>query len=104
MSQPYADCLNEIFECLEDDKFTLHSCILVNLLWCKVSMRILWRNNYNYSTLISCLPNESKEILYENGIVISTPTSEPPIFNCASFCKVISIKQVHYEIMELLSN
>src|SRR5436190_23288261 len=88
MSQLSADCLNEIFEYLEDDKFTLYSCILVNRLWCKVSVRILWRNNYNYSTLISCLPNESKEILSNNGIFISTPTSKPPIFNYASFCKV----------------
>ena len=79
MSQLSADCLNEIFEYLEDDKFTLYSCILVNRLWCKVSVRIFWRNvcDYsvsNFSTLIACLPNESKKILYENGIIISTPT------------------------------
>ena len=43
-----ADCLNEIFENLEDDKVTLHSCLLVNRLWCEVSVRILWRNIWNY--------------------------------------------------------
>src|SRR6266536_546836 len=80
MSQLPADCLNEIFEYLEDVKFTLYSCILVNRLWCEVSVRILWRNvcNYNkrtYNTLISCLSNESKEIISKNGIIISTPTS-----------------------------
>ena len=61
MSQLPADCLNEIFEYLEDDKFTLYSCILVNRLWCEVSVRILWKNVYNYNkrtynTLISFLP------------------------------------------------
>src|SRR6266496_2288781 len=99
MSQLPADCLNEIFEYLEDDKFTLYSCILVNRLWCEVSVRILWRNVFNfnkrtYNTLISCLPNESKEIMSKNGIIISTQTSKLPIFNYASFCKALSINQV----------
>ena len=78
------DCLNEIFEHLENDKVTLHSCLLVNRLWCEVAVEIIWRNVWNYSatkfsTLIACLPNESKEILLENGIIILTPTSKPPI-------------------------
>src|SRR5436305_14092701 len=94
-----ADCLNGVFENLKDDKITLHSCLLVNRLWCKISIRILWRDiwsfNYPYyrryevtsamlSTLISCLPNESKELLHKNEIFISTPTSKPPLFNYAA--------------------
>src|SRR6266496_3256520 len=83
MSQLPADCLNEIFEYLEDDRFTLYSCIIVNRFWCEVSVRIFWRNVWNYSisnfrTLVDCLPNESNEILYENGIIISNPTSKSP--------------------------
>ena len=39
-----SDCLNEIFENLEKDKTTLHSCLLVNHLWCEVSVEILWRD------------------------------------------------------------
>src|SRR6266496_1994130 len=107
MSQLLADCLNDIFEYLKNDMVTLHSCLLVNHLWCEVSVRILWRDTLNYSTsnfrtLIACLPNESKEILYENGIIISTPTSKLPIFRYASFCKVLSINRVNYKIEELL--
>src|SRR6266498_598485 len=109
MSQLPADCLNEIFEYLEDDKVSLHSCLLVNRLWCEVSVKILWRNNskYNkrtYNTLISCLPNESKEIISKNGIIISTQTLKPPVFNYAAFCKVLSINQVHSQVVELLKN
>src|SRR3954453_11877741 len=98
MSQLSADCLDEIFECLYEDKdrFTLHSCLLVNRLWCEISVRILWRTDWpnyarNYSILIACLPNESKEVLHDNEIVISTPTSKPPMFNYTAFCKDISI-------------
>src|ERR1700744_3512918 len=88
-------CLNEIFENLEDDKPTLHSCLLVNRLWCEISVRILWKdfwiflNSASYSherqisaailsTLIACLPNESKEILRENKIIISALTLKSP--------------------------
>src|SRR5436190_13567905 len=100
-----ADCLNEIFENLEEDKITLHSCLLVNRLWCKISVRILWRNicSFEYffkeslailSTLVACLPGESKELLHKNGIFISTPTLKPPVFNYASFSKVLSIEKI----------
>src|SRR6266542_4274783 len=106
-SQLTTDCLDEIFEYLEDDKITLYSCLLVNRLWCKISVRILWRHIRNYNTLIACLPNESKEILYRNNINFPTPTSKPPIFNYASFCKFLSVSvskvnDVNYNIKKLL--
>ncbi|GBB86750.1 hypothetical protein RclHR1_13150006 [Rhizophagus clarus] len=109
MSQLPFDCLNDIIEYLEDDKFTLHSCILVNRIWCEVSVRIFWRDIYNYSTsnfntLIACLPDESKKFLYNDRIIISIPTSKFPTFNYASFCKVLSITQVYFKIEQLLKN
>ncbi|RIA98070.1 hypothetical protein C1645_813317 [Glomus cerebriforme] len=109
MSQLPVDCLNDTFEYLENDMATLYSCLLVNRLWCNASMRIFWRNGYkyrssNFLTLIACLPNESKEILYKYDIIIPTPTSKPPMFNYASFCKVLSVDQVHYQLGEILRN
>ncbi|CAG8525507.1 5809_t:CDS:1 [Funneliformis caledonium] len=84
-----ADCLNEIFEILNDN-VALHSCLLVNRLWCEVSVRILWRRIWNYSTLIDCLPKESKETLYNNEIIIN-PSLKPPLFNYVSFLRYLSI-------------
>src|SRR4051794_35431790 len=115
------ECLNEIFENLEEDKINLRSCLLVSRLWCKISVRILWRNiwNFKYSvtyncrlevssailrTLFACLPNESKELLHKNEIFISTPTSNSPLFNYASFCKVLSINEIGRIIDEGLKN
>jgi hypothetical protein len=52
-SQLPIDCLDEIFVYLKDDKFTLHSCLLVNRFYCKIAVEILWRdifdipNDYN---------------------------------------------------------
>src|ERR1043166_4021802 len=91
MSQLPADCLNEIFEYLDNDKVTLHSCLLVNRLWCEISVRILWSSVWNYDTLITCLPKESKEILYKNGIVASTSISKPPLFNYVAFIRKLDI-------------
>ncbi|RIA87278.1 hypothetical protein C1645_827987 [Glomus cerebriforme] len=116
-----ADCLNEIFEYLEDDRITLHSCLLVNHLYCEVAVRILWRNvlNFQYlrhklflkyvplsiiSTLVACLPKESKDLLHNNGIYISTPTSKPPLFNYPSFCKYLSVDKIDQTIEHILQN
>src|SRR5205823_5153076 len=62
------------------------------------------RNIRNYSTLIACFPNKSKEILSENGIIASTAASKPPTFNYFSFCKVLFIDQVVEKISNLLKN
>ena len=99
-----ADCLNEIFEYLED--LDLHSCLLVCRLWCEVSVRILWRTIQNYNTLIACLPNKSKEILHQNEIIISTSTSKPPLFNYVTFIKNLSISEIRRKIrrIEILQN
>ena len=53
MSQLPADCLNEIFEYLDEysDKVTLRSCLLVNRLWCEISVKILWRNVWKFLSI-----------------------------------------------------
>src|SRR6266542_3711664 len=104
--QLYADCLNEIFEYLRDegDEVTLRSCLLVNHLWCEVSVRILWTNIQNYNTLIACLPNESKEILYKNEIIIPTPTSNLLLFNYVALIKNLSINDIDKNINKILKN
>jgi hypothetical protein len=116
MSQLPADCINEILEYLDEDKITLYSCLLVNRFWCKSAVRILWRNiwNFRYSrthvplaiinTLISCLPDESKDFLSKNEIIISTSVSKRPLFNYASFIKVLSFSELDSIIQHVLEN
>ena len=96
-----SECLSEIFECLEND--ALRSCSLVSRFWCKVSVPILWTSIQNYNTLIACLPNESKEILYKNEITIITPTSKPPLFNYVAFIKSLSTEKVIKMILSIVS-
>src|SRR5436853_1239001 len=101
MPQLLVDCLIDIFEYFVDDKITLLSCLFVNRLWCEVAVRFLWRNGLEYKestfiTLIACLPNESKAILHNNGIIIQNQTSKPPTFNYAAFCKILNVYLVNF--------
>ncbi|GBC03533.1 hypothetical protein RclHR1_05180010 [Rhizophagus clarus] len=101
-----ADCLNEILDYLEKDKITLYSCLLVNRLWCEIAVRILWKDVLCssiprpkvvlslLSPLIACLPDESKDLLYKNGIFFTTSNWKPPLFNYASYCKILSINKI----------
>jgi hypothetical protein len=110
------DCLEEIIEHLEKDKITLHSCLLVNRLWCEISVRILWRNIWEFTniknsilkqrisnkilnTLITFLSNETKKNLSKNGIKMPKIKTKTPIFNYPSFCKVISIREIIHIII-----
>src|SRR5436305_828907 len=87
--------INKNFELLLfiDDS---HHRIIVSNSYERVALAIL-------STLVACLPNESKELLNENEICIPTPTSRPPLFNYATFCKVLSIYKINEMIDEVLN-
>ena len=109
------ECFDKILEFLDKDNNTLYSCLLVNHLLCKISVRILWRNIWRpkyvnspsivksiLGTLIACLSKESKEFLHKNGITISSTLNlnSPLLFNYETFCKVISID----EIIQIIDN
>ncbi|CAB4385699.1 unnamed protein product [Rhizophagus irregularis] len=64
---------------------------------CDASLQIL-------NTLIACLPNTSKCLLYSKGIIIPTPTSKPPLFDYVSFCKSLSIGDISVIIISYFKN
>ncbi|PKC14422.1 hypothetical protein RhiirA5_409420 [Rhizophagus irregularis] len=41
------ECINEIFKHFENDTTSLHSCLLVNRLWCRTIIPILWRKPFS---------------------------------------------------------
>ncbi|GBC13207.2 hypothetical protein GLOIN_2v1786944 [Rhizophagus irregularis DAOM 181602=DAOM 197198] len=44
------DCLTLVFEVIYNDKNSLYPCLLVNRLWCKIAVPILWRNPWEVIT------------------------------------------------------
>src|SRR3954464_8646365 len=99
MTKLNVDCLNLIFNELQGDKISLHSCLLVNKEWCNVVVPILWKERSWYesykvskkklfNTMLSCLPSSSRQLLSDNDIKLpSTILLKPTLFNYISFCE-----------------
>src|SRR5256885_1288467 len=106
MSFP-VECINEIFKYFENDKSSLRSCLLVNRLWCRTIIPILWgrsfsliKNSMNSSLglieiYLSYL-NEEEKHLY-NYYPELYPTSKETLFNYPSF-----LKEFYYETIFLM--
>ncbi|POG62406.1 hypothetical protein GLOIN_2v1696354 [Rhizophagus irregularis DAOM 181602=DAOM 197198] len=99
------ECIKDIFESIYDDYKTLYSCLLVNRLFCRIIVPILWRNTWYFGyndhiiislsrTYFSCLTDESKELIKNNNIDISPPTQHSPLFNYIEYCQYIYLQQI----------
>ncbi|PKY23810.1 hypothetical protein RhiirB3_438135 [Rhizophagus irregularis] len=91
------ELLNDIIQYLQDDYRTLHSCILINKLWCRLAIPFLWKNpfsikypkNYCYiDVYLHNLNEDDKTKLNEYGIKISVFSSNT-LFNYSSFFKCL---------------
>jgi hypothetical protein len=94
-----------IFEEFQDDKKTLHSCLLVNKTWCETIIPILWKDPWKYLkrekeeksllyVIISHLSDESKNNLKNLGINFLTNLYQKPLFNYISFCRHLNLFKV----------
>src|ERR1051325_7420687 len=114
MEKLNVDCLQLIFDELKgEDNYSriLYSCLLVNKKWCNVVVPILWRecsfnriwtaNEKIYSTMLSCLPPSSKQLLFDNDIKLPSTVLKSPLFNYISFCEFPDADIV-YSIVEMV--
>ncbi|RHZ71078.1 hypothetical protein Glove_262g54 [Diversispora epigaea] len=107
------DCIEEILKFLANDVKTLHSCLLVNRSWCRLTVPILWSNPWKYKfeigeekfnqtmtmILLSFIPVDTREMLrqqYKN-VVIDFPPARTPLFEYTSYCQYLP----RYEIRQL---
>jgi hypothetical protein len=87
---------HEILQYFRYDYKTLHSCILVNKLWCRLAIPILWEDplsnpNQHYEIIKICLRNLSKEDKNQYFVNGSFPNT---LFNYPSFIKHINTYKV----------
>src|SRR2546430_12700404 len=68
MSKLNRDVLYLIFENFQDDKKTLHTCLLINKTWCEIIVPILWKNPWKF------LKKEKEKMLF--NIIISHLSDE----------------------------
>lgn len=98
------ECINEIFKYFENDKTSLHSCLLVNRLWCRTIIPILWSRTFTLmrpsikfslsliSIYLSFLNEEEKQLRKYHPELY--PTFNQVLFNYPSF-----LKEFYYETM-----
>ncbi|CAG8468309.1 11106_t:CDS:1 [Acaulospora colombiana] len=98
------DCFEEIIAYLIDDPGTLYSCLLVNRLWCRIAIPLLWSRPFEYhgfgkpaadiiQTYISCLPEGEKQILIDEGL-LKLPPLHNPLFDYPKYLK--SFESAHF--------
>ncbi|PKY31406.1 hypothetical protein RhiirB3_448998 [Rhizophagus irregularis] len=86
----------DIIKYFQDDYSTLYSCVLVNRLWCRLTIPLLWENpfsiptkNYNFIKIyLHNLNDDLKTKLNEYKI------NDNPLFNYPSFLKYMNIYKV----------
>ncbi|RIA80156.1 hypothetical protein C1645_839220 [Glomus cerebriforme] len=113
MSNLIEDCLKIIFNELQYDSHSLHSCILVNKLWCRTAMPILWKNTSTldkfsrrklYNIIIYLLPTFSKKLLFDHIVELPLPKlSGEPLFNYISFFSRISPNFINNMSLDLIN-
>ncbi|CAG8507640.1 3301_t:CDS:1 [Funneliformis mosseae] len=94
---------NEILNYLHDDYSTLYSCVLVNRLWCRLAVPILWRDPFSISTYkkhlshhfidfyLYYLDDDDKNVFREEfGINRIDFLLTTPLFNYPSFIKALN--------------
>jgi hypothetical protein len=124
------DCLREIFRYFENDRriYDLHSCLLVNRMWCDTTVPILWKNPIGIGwenkgtenlfgwnniktnefwerfarTIFSCLPFESRKLIKEYNIRLNIKIPKYSIFNYIEYVQYISYRIILRCIEEIL--
>ncbi|PKY21818.1 hypothetical protein RhiirB3_435533 [Rhizophagus irregularis] len=94
----------EIIKYLQNDFSTLHSCVLVNRLWCRLAIPLLWKDpfsisteNYNFIEIyLHNLNGDLKTKLNEYGIDKLLPSST--LFNYPSFIKYLNIHKLIFSV------
>src|SRR3954453_21548077 len=104
------DVLFLIFEEFQNDRKSLHPCLLVNKTVCEIIIPILWKNPWKYlddkkkksqlNVIFSHLSNEAKEYLKSQGInLFSGFIQHKPSFNYISYCRYLSL----YKLEQIIS-
>ncbi|PKY27800.1 hypothetical protein RhiirB3_443663 [Rhizophagus irregularis] len=114
MSKLIPDIFALIIKELDNDYNTLFRCLLVNKLWCKLTIPILWKDCLSHNSkpisheknislikiLFSFLSEESKNLLIMNEINLSFIQTQTPLFNYISYCKSI----ITFDVTEVIKN
>ncbi|RGB30080.1 hypothetical protein C1646_765793 [Rhizophagus diaphanus] len=99
------ELLYEIIKIFQNDYSTLHSCVLVNRLWCRLAIPLLWENpfsintgNYNFIEVYLYNLNDYLITKINDYQIINSLLPSKTLFNYPSFLKYLNIYKVTLSI------
>jgi hypothetical protein len=91
----------EIIKYFQNDYSTLYSCILVNRLWCRLAIPLLWENpfsiltgNYNFIEIYSYNLNDCLKSKLNEYQIIDYLLSSKTLFNYPGFIRYLSLGKI----------
>jgi hypothetical protein len=102
----------EIIQYFRNDLSTLYACILVNRLWCRLAIRLLWenpfsnptRNNYFINLFLHNLTEDNKIKLNNEYGISNNLFPLSTLFNYPSFIKCLNIQKLLWSIKKWVAN
>ncbi|CAB5215760.1 unnamed protein product [Rhizophagus irregularis] len=96
------ELINKIIQNFQNDFSTLHSCILVNRLWCRISIPLLWEDpfsiptkNFNFIEIyLYNLSENDKKKLNEYGIIEEKDSNLNTVFNYPRYIKNLNTHKI----------
>ncbi|PKK66433.1 hypothetical protein RhiirC2_784780 [Rhizophagus irregularis] len=103
---------SEVIKYFKNDFSTLHSCILVNRLWCRLAIPLLWENPFSIPTrnckfieiYLNNLNDDLKSKLNEYKIIDNLFSSSNTLFNYPGFLKYLSTRELIHTIERWFEN
>ncbi|EXX55930.1 uncharacterized protein OCT59_002267 [Rhizophagus irregularis] len=99
------ELIYEIIKNFQNDYSTLHSCILVNRLWCRLAIPLLWENpfsittgNYNFIEVYLYNLNDYLKTKINDYQIINYLLPSNTLFNYPSFIKYLNIYKIALSI------
>ncbi len=95
------DVLFLVIEELQNDRKSLHSCLLVDRTWCEITIPLLWKNPWKirpinsaksillFNVILSHLSEESRENLKQFDLF--AVAHQQPLFNYIRFCRYLDL-------------
>ncbi|CAB4403168.1 unnamed protein product [Rhizophagus irregularis] len=104
-----SELLNEVIQYFHYDYKTLHSCILVNRLWCRLAIPLLWEDlfsiksiksfdNYRFIEIYLCNLSDDDKTRLNEYVIHSGLFPSNTLFNYPKFIKHLDICKVYISI------
>src|SRR5687767_172084 len=93
----------KVIKYFQNDLSTLHSCILVNRLWCRLAIPLLWENPFsihteNYNFIEIYLHSLNDDFITNKYTIINKSSHSNILFNYPRFLKYLNTNEFIFSV------